>query len=120
MIPSVSQCAGQQLLTGPQTEAYANHFIAVHLSELPYGGVYSKISTAALANPTNVTLKALQQTSFLGTTLRGLLLEPMPSRPLARSCSGGRSPRSAWASSWPFSSASASGTLAALRPKQNC
>jgi hypothetical protein len=39
MIPSVSQYAGQQLLTGPQAEAYADHFIAVHLSEMPYGGV---------------------------------------------------------------------------------
>lgn len=75
MIPSVSQYAGQQLLTGPQAKAYADHFIAVHLSELPYGGVYSKISAAALANPTNAKLKALEQTSFQGTTLRGLLLE---------------------------------------------
>ena len=30
MIPSVSQYAGQQLLTGQQAEAYADHFIAVH------------------------------------------------------------------------------------------
>jgi hypothetical protein len=75
MIPSVSQYAGQQLLTGPQAEAYADHFIAVHLSEMPYGGVYAKISAAALANPANTTLKALEQTSFQGTTLRGLLLE---------------------------------------------
>src|SRR5271167_775427 len=75
MIPSVSQYAGQQLLTGPQAEAWANHFIAIHLSELPYGGVYAKISAAALASPTNTTLKALEQTSFQGTTLRGLLLE---------------------------------------------
>jgi hypothetical protein len=75
MIPSVSQYAGQQLLTGKQAEAYADHFIAIHLSELPYGGVYSKISAAAIASPTNVKLKALEQTSFQGTTLRGLLLE---------------------------------------------
>jgi hypothetical protein len=75
MIPSVSKYAGQQLLTGPQAEAYADHFIAIHLSEMPYGGVYSKISAAALASPTNVSLKALEQTSFQGTTLRGLLLE---------------------------------------------
>ena len=75
MIPSVSQYAGQQLLNGSQAEVYADHFIAVHLSELPYGGVYSKISAAALANPTDVKLKALEQTSFQGTTLRGLLLE---------------------------------------------
>jgi len=75
MIPSVSQYAGQQLLTGKQAEAYADHFIAIHLSELPYGGVYSKISAAAIASPANVKLKALEQTSFQGTTLRGLLLE---------------------------------------------
>src|SRR5436190_5642386 len=51
MIPSVSQYAGQQLLTGGQAKVYANDFIAVHISELPYGGVYSKISAAALASP---------------------------------------------------------------------
>ena len=75
MIPSVSQYAGQELLTGQQAEAYADHFIKIHLSELPYGGVYSKISAAAIAAPTNKTLTALKQTSFQGTTLRGLLLE---------------------------------------------
>jgi len=75
MIPSVSQYAGQQLLTGQQAEAYADHFIAIHLSEMPYGGVYSKISAAAIASPKNATLTALKQTSFQGTTLRGLLLE---------------------------------------------
>jgi hypothetical protein len=75
MVPSVSQYAGQQLLTGSQAEAYANHFIAVHLSEMPYGGVYSKVSAAAIAAPTNTKLAALKQTSFQGTTLRGLLLE---------------------------------------------
>jgi hypothetical protein len=75
MIPSVSQYAGQQLLTGPQAEAYADHFIAEHLAEMPYGGVYSKISTAARAEPTNTKLAELETTSFQGTTLRGLLLE---------------------------------------------
>jgi len=75
MIPSVSKYAGQQLLTGPQAEAYADHFIAIHLSEMPYGGVYSKISAAAIASPTSASLKTLEQTSFQGTTLRGLLLE---------------------------------------------
>jgi hypothetical protein len=75
MIPSVSQYAGQQLLTGAQAKVYANDFMAVHLSEMPYGGVYSKISAAAIANPSNTKLAALKQTSFMGTTLRGLLLE---------------------------------------------
>jgi hypothetical protein len=75
MIPSVSQYAGRQLLTGEQAKVYADDFIAVHLSELPYAGVYSKISAAALANPSNAKLQAVKQTSFTGTTLRGLLLE---------------------------------------------
>src|ERR1035437_5989867 len=75
MIPSVSMYAGQQLLTGPQAKAYADDFIAVHLSEMPYGGVYDAVSTAARADPTNKTLAAEVTTSFEGTTLRGLLLE---------------------------------------------
>jgi hypothetical protein len=75
MIPSVSQYAGQQLLTGAQAETYANDFIAVHLSEMPLGGVYSKLSAASLANPNNTTLANFVQLSFRGTTLRGLLLE---------------------------------------------
>jgi hypothetical protein len=75
MIPSVSKYAGQQLLTGSQAEAYADHFIAIHLSEMPLGGVYSKLSAASLAAPNNTGLKAAAQASFQGTTLRGLLLE---------------------------------------------
>jgi len=73
--PYLNQYAGQQLVTGPQAEAYANHFIAVHLSELPFQGVYATISAQALAHPNDAKLKALEQTSFQGTTLRGLLLE---------------------------------------------
>src|SRR6185312_2660967 len=75
MIPSVSQYAGQQLLTGPQAKVYADNFIAVHLSEMPYHGLYSKISAASLANPKDTQLQGLVQTTFRGTTLRGLLLE---------------------------------------------
>jgi hypothetical protein len=75
MIPSVSQYAGQQLLTGAQANVWANDFIAVHLYEMPYHGIYAKISAAARAEPTNTTLAALETTSFQGTTLRGLLLE---------------------------------------------
>ena len=78
MIPSVSQYAGQQLLTGQQAEVYANDFIAVHLSEMPYHGVYSQISNAARAAKPGTSeatsLAALETTSFQGTTLRGMLL----------------------------------------------
>lgn len=75
MIPSVSRHAGQQLATGEQAKVYADDFIAVHLSQMPYHGVYSKISAAAQASPHNAQLAALKQASFQGTTLRGLLLE---------------------------------------------
>ena len=73
--PYLNQYAGEQLLTGPQAEAYANHFIAVHLSEMPFGGVYAKASAASMAAPTDTKLTGEVNTIFKGTTLRGLLLE---------------------------------------------
>src|SRR5580658_9231717 len=51
MIPSVSQYAGQQLLTGQQAEAYADHFIAVHIAEMGGGKTYSQLSTESIAQP---------------------------------------------------------------------
>jgi hypothetical protein len=75
MIPYLEKYAGQQMTTGAQAEAYADHFIAIHLSEMPYHGVYSQVSTASRANPNNAVLAAEVQTVFQGTTLRGLLLE---------------------------------------------
>jgi hypothetical protein len=42
---------------------------------MPYHGVYALVSTASRADPSNATLAAEVQTSFQGTTLRGLLLE---------------------------------------------
>ncbi len=72
--PYLNQYAGQQLLTGPEAKAYANHFIAVHLSEVAGGKTYAQVSTEAMANPTNAQLKQEQATLFQGETLRGLLL----------------------------------------------
>ncbi len=72
--PYLDKYAGQQLLTGPEAKAYANHFIAVHLSEVANGQTYSQVSQEALANPSNQVLKAEAQTLFQGETLRGLLL----------------------------------------------
>lgn len=63
------------MTTGAEAKAYANDFIAVHLSEMPYHGVYSQVSSAAIAQPNNTQLKSLEATVFQGTTLRGLLLE---------------------------------------------
>ena len=51
MIPSVSQYAGQPLLTGEQARVYADDFIAVHLSELPYNGVYATLSAKRRERP---------------------------------------------------------------------
>src|SRR6516165_1812997 len=75
MQSTVGQYAGQQLLTGPQAEVYANDFIAHHLYAMPMHGVYAKISAASMANPKNTSLATLGQVSFKGTTLRAMLLE---------------------------------------------
>ena len=75
MIPSVSQYAGQQLLTGEQAKAYADHFIGVHVKSIAGGKTYAQVSSAAQADPTNAALKAQAQSLFQGQTLRGLLLE---------------------------------------------
>ena len=72
--PYLNQYAGMQLLTGPEAKAYANHFIAVHLSEVAGGKTYAQVSSESLASPTNTVLKAQAQTLFQGETLRGLLL----------------------------------------------
>lgn len=78
MIPTVSQYAGQKLTTGAQAKVYADNFIAVHLSEMPYHGVYSLVSNAARAakpgTPQATQLTSLEQTVFQGTSLRGMLL----------------------------------------------
>jgi hypothetical protein len=71
---AMGKYAGQQLTTGAQAETYANHFIAVHLSGVAGGKTYSQVSAAALADPTNATLKTQEATLFQGTTLRGMLL----------------------------------------------
>lgn len=74
MRPYLLQYAGQQLTTGAQAEAYANHFILVHLSEMPYGGVFATASSALRAHPGDTQLASEVSTIFEGTTLRGLLL----------------------------------------------
>jgi hypothetical protein len=71
---AMQKYAGQQLTTGPQAQTYADHFIGVHLSEVAGGKTYAQVSSAALADPTNATLKGEAATLFQGTTLRGLLL----------------------------------------------
>ena len=74
MIPSVSQYAGQQLLTGQQAEAYADHFIAVHIAEhgrrqdlLPAVGRVAGAAEQRQAGREVATV-------FKGETLRSMLL----------------------------------------------
>jgi hypothetical protein len=62
MIPSVSQYAGQQLLTGQQAEAYADHFIAQHITDMTGGKTYAQLSALSMAQPNNTQLAALVNT----------------------------------------------------------
>jgi hypothetical protein len=79
MVAALAPYAGKQVLTGKEAEAYANDFIGQHLYAMPYHGVYSQVSGAYMAakpgSKTATTLGGLRQTAFMGTTLRGMLLE---------------------------------------------
>ena len=72
--PFLTPYAGQQLLTGQEAHVYADHFIAVHLSEIAGGLTYSELSAKAMADPTNKVLASEVQTMFQGTMLRSTLL----------------------------------------------
>ena len=74
MIPSVSQYAGQQLVTGQQAQSYADNFIAVHITSIAGGQTYAQLSAKALANPDNTKLAGQVATVFKGETLRAILL----------------------------------------------
>jgi hypothetical protein len=74
MVPSVSQYAGQQLLTGQQAQSYADNFIAVHIANMTGGKTYSQLSSQALAQPNNTKLAAQVNTVFKGEALRSMLL----------------------------------------------
>jgi hypothetical protein len=72
--PGLQKYAGQQVDDGPKAKAYANEFIAVHLSKIADGKTYAEVSAEAMKDPTNAKLQAEKQTLFQGETLRGLLL----------------------------------------------
>jgi len=78
---ALDKYAGQQLLTGPQAKAFADHYILVHMNAASGGKTYEQISgeyiglsDAAKASPEGQQLGQLRQTLFMGNTLRGLLL----------------------------------------------
>ena len=92
--PFIKQYAGMQLTTGAQAEAYANHYIGVHIADSAEGKTYAElgdvqrglrgdIATAKAANDTAkvaaleaqlAEVTTTRDTVFKGETLRGLLL----------------------------------------------
>jgi len=66
--------AGQTMTTGAQAQAYADHFIAVHVRGIGGGLTYSQLSAKAMADPNNTKLADQVAAVFKGETLRGMLL----------------------------------------------
>ncbi|MHB1595760.1 MAG: hypothetical protein ACYCO9_02120 [Streptosporangiaceae bacterium] len=78
---AMKKYGGQLMTSGAQAETYANHFIAVHVSEVAGGQTYAQVSSKlqppavnALSPRQIAVLKAQEATLFQGTTLRGMLL----------------------------------------------
>ena len=81
MKANLSQYAGQDMTTGAQAKAYADYYIQEHMNAQADGKTYSQVSSeymaASKADPTaqaTQDLGALRQSLFMGTTLRGMLL----------------------------------------------
>ena len=72
--PFLDKYAGQQMVNGAQAEAWADHYIAVHLKGIGGGLTYAELSAKSMADPTNTVLAGEVQTVFRGETLRGMLL----------------------------------------------
>jgi hypothetical protein len=67
--------AGQQVLTGTQAELYANDQILPDMNKISGGKTYAQVSEAWIAGGMkSATLASERQTLFMGTTLRGMLL----------------------------------------------
>ncbi len=81
MKANLTEYAGQPLTTGAQAKAYADYYIQAHMDESSEGKTYSQISgeymKSLAADPTSqatTDLGQLRQSLFMGTTLRGMLL----------------------------------------------
>ena len=81
MKANLSQYAGQDLTTGAQAKAYADYYIQEHMNASSGGKTYSQVSGEFLAaNKADPNAQAtkdlgdLRQSLFMGTTLRGMLL----------------------------------------------
>ena len=78
---ALDKYAGQQMTTGAQAKAFADHYILVHMNAAGGGktyeevsGEYIQLSDEQKASPEGQQLGQLRQTLFMGNTLRGLLL----------------------------------------------
>ena len=81
MKANLTQYVGQPLTTGAQAKAYADYYIQAHMDAQADGRTYSQVSgeyqKAVKADPTaeaTAELGQLRQSLFMGTTLRGMLL----------------------------------------------
>lgn len=80
--PYLAQYAGQEMTTGAQAKAYADHYILVHMNKSSAGKTYEEVSGEYIAlskdpaaDPAKVAaLGELRQTLFMGNALRGMLL----------------------------------------------
>jgi len=72
--PELQKYAGQQIVNGEQANAYAA-YIQSHLDAIAGGQTYSQLSAASREDPENAELLAQRESLFMGTTLRGLLLQ---------------------------------------------
>ncbi len=81
---ALDQYAGQQMTTGDQAIAFADHYILVHMNAASGGRTYEEVSGDFIAKTSadpafasseeGQQLGQLRQTLFMGNTLRGLLL----------------------------------------------
>ena len=78
---ALDKYAGQQMTTGDQAKAFADHYILVHMNAAGGGKTYEEVSGEFIAltdeqkaSPEGQQLGQLRQTLFMGNTLRGLLL----------------------------------------------
>ncbi len=72
--PELQQYAGQQVVNGEQANAYAG-YIQSHLDAIAGGQTYSQVSAASREDPENAELQGQRESLFMGTTLRGMLLQ---------------------------------------------
>ena len=80
-VAALKPYAGQQMKTGAQAKAYADHYILAHMNEASGGKSYAEVSNAQRAACSEnadsaecAELTELKASQFQGSTLRGLLL----------------------------------------------